>query len=946
MPNNPNNEQPVSKRQRIDSQRIGQQQQQRHRSPAHNVTPVDEILNPNKNIPPDIGNDYSTDQSTDALSPIIGNGDVNHTFPHNNQEHLQYHHQRSPVIGSSDSLPYIAAEVNQRRNDPISNGNRSTDEIDNMNVPLNLASLTSSASPQLSLMSTSKSQSNINSSIASTTRANTQALLYPSEILKSNLCNLVQFQSFITNQCLCNMHERTLQRIFECRHYYDENGQRQVAVLSEWPVHQIIQYLSNIQLLTDAYLQQNTKGRICSRIMDVFNLIERDEAMIEEIFKLGGNSNTFVQFLAGRVIANCFVIAKDNQIIYEGWLSLLVAGLNVNCVSVTNINYMDFASLRRINSICEIVLRILEWRDDDQIFEESAQVEQEMAVNADGSSSSSSSAAYVDIRSDRFTLPLVVPPITNNYFATFYNDGSETGIQQHRNSQEALGTASTRAVAATSSMQRQIVDEAVPSMSTSNAESICHCQYLADSESFDTQALKSNIVTSLKSNWSRLVDRMIAVIHRVHAQNELKNTENTIITFLTLWERIISIQANLSVDSTLPFHEELSLVMKKLLIEITLPTAIYKQLLTLLNESLCYGTTLALQSSLPIENNTLANDIFNKVKNQQIFATMPVVSSMTQPARESIIYTARRRSSSHHPASNGDSSGGPSTTSASSSSISEEPKSMNRSIHQKLVLLILKSIAVTVKVLRNEDSSDSSMDGYSSTSSNDYEAFQEALQIERATRDVLKKLKRFMRISLNHHPETHFSKMLIHLFSDQDEYLIESMLCTLDITTVFLARQPHSEQTTTISATATPTASRDNLNALLAALSPVYSFLEFLRMIEYKVEFLLDLLVSSETCFLLYLLRFLKYIRKDWLTFCIRCNDWVAVSGDNGARPGYLEMSRDIEIPVLDRTMGILIELRKLIERLVLQNLFPYNITPIIQLLRQCEGLFEGNELF
>lgn len=874
-------------------------------------------VNDTRNIPPDDDDGGSVDQPAGdtATASIAANG---------------VHDDKSDRDGPSDQPSNRTSDSPENGTSP--NGSRSTDEIDNtcMSLPSGVLHNLPSSSSDLAIAtlfasSSSKSQSNANSSIASTIVADAVApLQHSSEIPNATPTNLDQFQSFTTHQCLCSVRKRTLQHMFENRYYSDTSDQRHVAMLSEWPVQQLIEYLSNVQLLTDVYLRQNTKGRICSRIMDIFNLIERDDTVMEELFKLGVNNNKFVQFLAGRVIANCFVIAKDNQMVHEGWLTLLSAGLNVNCVPLTNAIYIDYIGLRKINFLLEIVLRILEWRDDDEVLEESAEVEQEMAMSVE--QRSTSAGRYADIQDDNFTLPVIVPPIQSNYFAMPHGDDSEDRpIPVHE------GTAET------SSMQESVTAN---TNIASDADSSCQYQYLADSESFDTQALKSNIVTSLKCDWSRLVERMIAVVHRLHEHNELRNAESTIITFLTLWERIISIQANLSVDSTLPFHEELSLVMKKLLIEITLPTAIYKQLLTLLNESLCYGTTLALQSDLPIENNTLANDIFNKVKNQQIFASMPVVAGSTQRSTENVTYTVRRRTTSPSSVAQTTHPG----AALSSQSIEDQPKSMNRTLHQKLVLLILKSIAVTVKVLRNDDSSDSSMDGYSSSNSNDLEAYQEALQIERATRDVLKKLKRFMRTSLNHHPETHFSKMLILLFSDQDEYLIESMLCTLDITTVFLARQPNSDQHgTTVS-----TPPREQLTALLGILSPVYAFLEFLRLIECKVEFLLDLLVSSETCFLLYLLRFLKYVRKDWSSFCEKCHNWPTISGAATDRPNHIDSGngRDAELPVLDRTVSILIELRKLIERLVLQDLFPYNITPVIQLLRQCESLFEGSELF
>lgn len=59
MSGNPSNEQPVTKRQRIDSQR----------SATHNISAVDDTLNSNENIPPDIEDESSTN--------IINNSNLN-----------------------------------------------------------------------------------------------------------------------------------------------------------------------------------------------------------------------------------------------------------------------------------------------------------------------------------------------------------------------------------------------------------------------------------------------------------------------------------------------------------------------------------------------------------------------------------------------------------------------------------------------------------------------------------------------------------------------------------------------------------------------------------------------------------------------------------------------------------------------------------------------------
>lgn len=42
--------------------------------------------------------------------------------------------------------------------------------------------------------------------------------------------------------------------------------------------------------------------------------------------------------------------------------------------------------------------------------------------------------------------------------------------------------------------------------------------------------------------------------------------------------------------------------------------------------------------------------------------------------------------------------------------------------------------------------------------------------------------------------------------------------------------------------------------------------------------------------------------------------------------------------------MDVLISLRVKLERLVIHRLFPYDISPLLLLMRQCESFYEGNE--
>ncbi len=226
---------------------------------------------------------------------------------------------------------------------------------------------------------------------------------------------------------------------------------------------------------------------------------------------------------------------------------------------------------------------------------------------------------------------------------------------------------------------------------------------------------------------------------------------------------------------------------------------------------------------------------------------------------------------------------------------------IDRTLLQKLVLLVLKSVAVSVRDIRS-DSSDSSMD------STDVEALTDLRDIEESMRAVLRRLETFLKNKMEFLPATHFSKILIDLFGDQDDYLIESMVCALDVVIGF--SYPKNE-----------------FLQLVSMMNPVYIFLEFLVMIRHGSDLLLDLLVSNETCFLLYLLRFLKYIRVNWTMFTTSCR-----------------MFKN-DVTELDSTMKVLKRLRLKISKMVSQSEYPYDISPILRLLDDCENIHEGNEL-
>lgn len=414
--------------------------------------------------------------------------------------------------------------------------------------------------------------------------------------------------------------------------------------------------------------------------------------------------------------------------------------------------------------------------------------------------------------------------------------------------------------AGTSRMEDEIVE----------VNNSCSKVTFTDHESFDTSGIKGLIIKSLESKWPNLIKNIQILI----MQNPSTQSQNCVLTFLSLWESIISVRANLSVVDTKPFYAHLENFVR--LLNYSLPAIVWRQLLSLFNEVLCYGSTLALQDMLPEETCALAHLIVRYVKDCRLLDSLPYRRSEGQTVN-SFVGTIQ----------------------------STEPSQPNtdKTLLQKMVLLVLKSVAITVKETRC-DSSDSSI------GSDDYDFYQDMQLIERSIRDVLKKVDVFIKNSLEFHPEATFSKILIHLFSDQDDYMIESMVCTLDITVGIYYRNSVFPD-------------------LIAMLNPSYTFIEFLKIVSHDSDVLLDYLVSNETCFLLYLLRFLKYIRRNWPSFLMSCE---TISGSTTTNE-------------LEDTMTVLIRLRHQIGRLVSKQLFPYNINPVLRLLEMCESLYEGNEL-
>lgn len=173
----------------------------------------------------------------------------------------------------------------------------------------------------------------------------------------------------------------------------------------------------------------------------------------------------------------------------------------------------------------------------------------------------------------------------------------------------------------------------------------------------------------------------------------------------------------------------------------SLDPIIWREIVSLFNEVLCYGSTLALQDFLPDEPCNLAHLVIRHVRVEKLLERAPIRQS-TAP---------------------------------------------DRSLIQKMVLMILKAIAVTVKETRSESSSleseTNSESGYPealrSEDSEDLHA--DMTVILRSIKQVLRIVDSRIKSWLPFHPETAFSEWMIKVFNDQDDALVETMLCSLDI---------------------------------------------------------------------------------------------------------------------------------------------------------------------
>lgn len=387
-------------------------------------------------------------------------------------------------------------------------------------------------------------------------------------------------------------------------------------------------------------------------------------------------------------------------------------------------------------------------------------------------------------------------------------------------------------------------------------------------DEFGINMVKTKVIEILQTRWQMIVLKFVrymsAFEHCTDTNNEPFNHKMghlAIVEFIKLWTSMVSIKTNLNVMNIKYFYADLG-QMLILLRRPKVQPVVWKNIINLFNESLCYTTTLAVQGTMQEEPCMLARELVKVVKTKNMLNNMPF-----------------RKGS-------GEFGGG-------------EEDDGDKKLLQDTVLLILKAVATIIKETRNESSSSSS-DSSSDESEDSEEIDAEMTIIESSVNEVLRKLDACVKKCMSYLPETPIAQWIVQLFSDRNDVLIESMICTIDISLVLCYR-------------------RNSLPILRQVLNPTVSLVEFLQTLSYNNdlnELILDLLLGTDTSFLLYIMRILKFIGNRWSEFCLCCDT------------------------KLQYTMNIIIALHTSLDQLIKNDLTPYNLNPVLRLLAKCKNLY------
>merc|ERR1712071_372907 len=118
-----------------------------------------------------------------------------------------------------------------------------------------------------------------------------------------------------------------------------------------------------------------------------------------------------------------------------------------------------------------------------------------------------------------------------------------------------------------------------------------------DDESKD---LKSSVIRALGKHWRVIVTYFHAALTLAQSATNLHSEDIfPLVSFLSLWQSTISVKANVSVLDSKPFYSRMEALLP--IMTPSLDPIIWREMINLFNEVLCYGSTLALQDFLPDE---------------------------------------------------------------------------------------------------------------------------------------------------------------------------------------------------------------------------------------------------------------------------------------------------------------------------------------------------------
>lgn len=722
--------------------------------------------------------------------------------------------------------------------------------------------------------------------------------------------NLATLQTKLLSGCLCHTDTLELQRPL----LPSTRPAEHLGVSAEFLDDYALQFISTMNLLSNTALKQQATGFICRKVMDMASGIAMDEGTWEMLIEYLDSPSKFITLATSKAFVTLLLWTKLpnlHEIFDELFKSVMVT---------TNDPF-------KLSLILEVIRGVIDYKYED---EHPLDLEEEedfpnMPLNPHQPQDIRMESDEEHVNANNF--PMV--------------QQSPAPLPQPGYLREPLN------VCAKVEVDTEIESE-----------------------------VKTMCVNALEAWWNRLLTKFRGMMTTYEPQNEAP-----IITFLTLWQSIVNVKSSLDVTDIKHYYTHLGTFVP--LLTPSLPSIIWKKLIDVFNEILCYGSTLSLQEEPGEEPCDLAHLIIRSVKSRQFLPGVPfsrsfhcfggscigpvdwewesgrgvsevaACSSSSSSSSKRLVATRGRGKQLRAPPLDN-----PPTTSASTSFMEPVPssssalfpetsrvfptphQSLSRAIGaeyatisedelktattinigptpeaarlddtynnssgdspllQKVVLLVLKSVALTVKEARcdesDSDNSSSDESGQSASESDDM------IIIERSISEVFRVLDSYVKsVQLHFSPDSRVGEWIVKLFADQDDALVEGMLCALDTFTTFKGRIQNSD--------------------LYHSLNPTFTFNAFISTICGDPDVCLDFLMGNETCFLWYLLRFLKYAYKNWNTFVSSCG-------------------RD-----LDRTMGLLIRLRMAVGRLVERSLFPYNINPVLRLLERCEEMYETN---